>query len=311
VLTPGQILSKKRQELRLELSLVSQETRISEKYLEAIEKDDYSIFDSQVYASGFVKLYAKYLDLDEEKLLALFRRLYKQGGSPKVGSKRLTLESFTKYLNPKNIGIFTALVVFSAILIFVNLQFYNFQNTPTLEINTPNDNSTSEVKEITIEGKTSSNTELLIEEKKVKIGSAGNFSLKYTLKEGENSIEIIAINRSNREKKAVETLDIRYSPKIEVIKEEDVVKKDVNVQVKITEESAWVQLVVDGQQKLAQIISGTTEEYLAIESIEIISGRPTITQLLINGEVKELSINPETGVASLSCTIKDGTTSCE
>ena len=54
----------------MSLASVQQELHIRERYLEALEQDDFEQFPGMVYARGFLRSYARYLGLDAEALLA-------------------------------------------------------------------------------------------------------------------------------------------------------------------------------------------------------------------------------------------------
>jgi transcriptional regulator with XRE-family HTH domain len=62
--------------LRRELSLdeVEQELRIRAKFLAAIENGDYSLLPSQVQARGFLRNYARFLNLDANAMLARYEQ---------------------------------------------------------------------------------------------------------------------------------------------------------------------------------------------------------------------------------------------
>lgn len=64
----GQALSKARQERGLTHEDVERATKIRTRYLQALERDDYDALPGAVYAQGFVKTYANYLELDGEAL---------------------------------------------------------------------------------------------------------------------------------------------------------------------------------------------------------------------------------------------------
>ena len=64
----GSTLEKARLELGLTYEDVERVTKIRSRYLEAMERDDYDALPGVVYAQGFLKTYANYLDLDGEKL---------------------------------------------------------------------------------------------------------------------------------------------------------------------------------------------------------------------------------------------------
>lgn len=61
----GAALRTIRRERRRSLEELSGELRIPRRYLEAIEADDYDQLPPQVYVRGFVRAYARALDLDE------------------------------------------------------------------------------------------------------------------------------------------------------------------------------------------------------------------------------------------------------
>ena len=72
-LTIGQILKQSREEQKLTLDEISVLTRIRVKYLSAIEADNFDVLPSSVQQKGFVRAYARALDLDPSPLIAQLR----------------------------------------------------------------------------------------------------------------------------------------------------------------------------------------------------------------------------------------------
>ena len=72
-LTIGQILKQSREEQKLTLDEISVLTRIRVKYLSAIEADNFDVLPSSVQQKGFVRAYARALDLDPSPLVAQLR----------------------------------------------------------------------------------------------------------------------------------------------------------------------------------------------------------------------------------------------
>ena len=68
--TLGGRLCARRQERGHTLEEAEEVTRISRGYLEAIEGDRFELLPAPVYARGCVRLYARYLDLDPEDVVA-------------------------------------------------------------------------------------------------------------------------------------------------------------------------------------------------------------------------------------------------
>jgi len=68
----GRILSETRESRGVSLEEVERETRISRRYLLALEEEDFAAFPFKGQARGFLGLYAQYLGLDTAEMLALF-----------------------------------------------------------------------------------------------------------------------------------------------------------------------------------------------------------------------------------------------
>ena len=71
--TIGEQLKQARLERKLTIKKVSQATAVRAQFLEALEADDFALLPSPVQARGFLRLYANYLGLDAEQLLATLR----------------------------------------------------------------------------------------------------------------------------------------------------------------------------------------------------------------------------------------------
>jgi cytoskeletal protein RodZ len=71
----GEILRRARQQQGLDLSTVAAQTKISAKYLEAIESDNRKILPSGFFYKSFVEQYAKTLSLDTQEIEAEVERV--------------------------------------------------------------------------------------------------------------------------------------------------------------------------------------------------------------------------------------------
>jgi transcriptional regulator with XRE-family HTH domain len=68
----GNTLSRARRARAITLEDVERDTRVSKRYLAALEEEDFSIFPAPVYARGFLRTYSRYLGLNPEELLRIF-----------------------------------------------------------------------------------------------------------------------------------------------------------------------------------------------------------------------------------------------
>jgi len=71
----GNKLKEAREAKGLTFEYVSRDTNISSKFLDALEREDYTPFPGEPYVLGFLKNYGEYLDLDPEELLSLYRSI--------------------------------------------------------------------------------------------------------------------------------------------------------------------------------------------------------------------------------------------
>jgi cytoskeletal protein RodZ len=79
----GEQLRLAREARGISLREISEQTRISTRYLEAIEADDYKRLPGGIFNKSFIKAYAKYIGYDEnEALEAYVRTAREQGASP-------------------------------------------------------------------------------------------------------------------------------------------------------------------------------------------------------------------------------------
>lgn len=70
----GERLRAAREEQGISLAQAAAETRILQRYIVALEDGDYQHLPGDVYARGFIRNYAQYLDLPVEELIELYRR---------------------------------------------------------------------------------------------------------------------------------------------------------------------------------------------------------------------------------------------
>ncbi|MDR4494013.1 MAG: RodZ domain-containing protein [Nitrospirales bacterium] len=78
----GGFLQQARKKKRLSLEDVASQTRIQQRYLEALEAEDFGNLPGKVFAKGFVRSYAKAIGVDDEEALQRFldtsRNFYEQ-----------------------------------------------------------------------------------------------------------------------------------------------------------------------------------------------------------------------------------------
>lgn len=78
--TIGEQLRLARQELGIPLRQISDQTRISVRYLEAIESNDYKRLPGGIFNRSFVKAYARCIGFDEKEAVESYTRYMREQG---------------------------------------------------------------------------------------------------------------------------------------------------------------------------------------------------------------------------------------
>ncbi len=81
----GTFLRREREKKKIPLDQIAEETKIGSRYLKAIEADDYAAFPGETYIIGFIRNYARALDLDPAEVINMYK-------SSKIGSVKVPME---------------------------------------------------------------------------------------------------------------------------------------------------------------------------------------------------------------------------
>jgi transcriptional regulator with XRE-family HTH domain len=146
--TIGERLKTRRQEIGLSLEEIAYDTRISKERLDAIEQNKFNQFPSHVYAKGFIKNYAKYLKVEWEPLIAVYRRdiekidmvrVVKKIDEPeeKKNKTKNFLKNFHFELTRKSLSLGLLLIFFGFVGFFVSNIVIDAFSEPYLKITAP------------------------------------------------------------------------------------------------------------------------------------------------------------------------------
>src|SRR5437763_6340046 len=68
----GEELQREREIRGISLKEIADSTKISKRFLEAIERNDHKILAAPVFTRGFVREYARYLGLNAEEMVSRY-----------------------------------------------------------------------------------------------------------------------------------------------------------------------------------------------------------------------------------------------
>jgi len=310
MITVGEVLKNKRERLKISLDTASSETKIQKRFLQYIEKDEFFPFESEVFLTGFIKIYAKYLNLDVKKILALYRRTNPKPKEQKSEKKDIFVTNKKKNLNITPKTVITILLILSSALIigYIASQIYKFQKPPLLTISSPQNESTVTEENIKIVGKTEKDVSIEINDVVVETNEDGEFEKEIALVEGSNLVKVKAKKNNNSILETVETIKITYKKPTEEPKEEIITNK---VKLEVFDSAAWIKLDIDDENKLAQVVQPSEMEYEIRNKIHITTGRVSNTKVFFNGEPLAWPATTENGVTGMECTVVENSIKCE
>ncbi|HOG64967.1 MAG TPA: helix-turn-helix domain-containing protein [Spirochaetota bacterium] len=115
--TVGQILKAAREKRGDTINEIAIHTKIGSRYLSALEEDRYEAFPSETHITGFIRSYAKYLELDPDHLIGIYKRILLQEAPTPI--EELTAPR-KQHVNPAFlIAVFVGILIIAIPLIFI------------------------------------------------------------------------------------------------------------------------------------------------------------------------------------------------
>lgn len=193
MLSVGETLKKQREKININLTHIEKSIKVRQKFLQAIEENNWGIFSSKVYIEGTIKNYSIFLGLDPNTNLAFFRRDYERQESIKFKRKLAS-----SYLTPETSKIVLALLIF---IFFIFFGYFGYQlklyfSPPKITIISPNIDTFKKDDRIKILGKTEKDAAITIFGERVYQNKEGLFEFDFPLTKGKNElvIEVIGAN---------------------------------------------------------------------------------------------------------------------
>ncbi len=209
MLSVGEILQKERIIQGLTLLDIEKKIKVREKYLRAIEENNWDFFSSKIYITGIIKNYSKILRLDDKKILAFFRRDYEKKDDVKFKEK-----ISQRYLTPETKEVlrsgFIILVLF--FIVYFSYQLLLYFSPPKLTILSPKTNNLARENNVKILGKTDKDAMIVISGQRIYQNKDGIFEYDFPLHEGVNKLTI-ELTGANGRKTTVEKLFTKETPK--------------------------------------------------------------------------------------------------
>lgn len=196
----GQIIAEERQRRSITLLQMSQLTKIKPKYLQYLEANQFAQLPSGTFVKGFIKTYARILNLDQKPLLALLRRDYQENTSGQLLPREFItpMVKKTRFWKPVTLVVVIIATIFFTLLGYVGWQWHNLNKPPTLEVYTPQENEFVS-SQIVVTGVTDSEAILAVNAQPVALQPDGSFRTEvYLPKEGIATLTVEAIDQRGK-----------------------------------------------------------------------------------------------------------------
>lgn len=211
MLTVGEILKKARLEKKISLEDTEKTTKIRQKYLRALEENDFDKLPPPTFTKGFIKNFSEFLGLNSKQVLMLYRREVdeRKGSSllPRGVSAPLNMPFF--HITPNSFVVLLAVSFISSLFLYLVIQYKTIAFAPLLRVEEPKEKSIIKEKEIYIVGKTDSDAKVFINGQNVPVKEDGSFSQKIELQTGPNVFTVTSINKNNRSAKITRSLTVQ------------------------------------------------------------------------------------------------------
>ncbi|MCL5795135.1 MAG: helix-turn-helix domain-containing protein, partial [Patescibacteria group bacterium] len=200
----GEILSKERKRQNFSLEVAEEKTKVSLKYLQAMEASDFSNLPADVYALGFLRRYSDFLGLNYQKISENFledKQIYSTLSYKNNHDKPSIIKpAFNRTLSKGPSLVVTPKILLSGLVIFLVVgilgyifyQVKSFAAAPPLSIAGNFANMKVKVNSITVDGQTDASASLMINNQPVAVDASGKFSQEIKLISGVNEIEVTA-----------------------------------------------------------------------------------------------------------------------
>ncbi len=135
---PGALLKKEREARHLEIIDVADHLRLSKSIIESIEQDDYHKLPGIMFVRGYLRSYARFLDLPADEIIAGFNALGFEEQKEKSVPEKIHIKP--AYLNEKIVKI--ASYGFVLLLVIALLAWWHNHSSDTEALVSPNGETT-------------------------------------------------------------------------------------------------------------------------------------------------------------------------
>jgi transcriptional regulator with XRE-family HTH domain len=204
-------LKSLRQEKKISLEEMEQKTRISKKYLQALEECRFrDVPFAGVYQKNFVKSYVEALGADPEPLLKqyLIEETIKEDKKPNTGHEKDIRHSRWWYVLPYFLRFGLILIPALILIGYLGWQVRRTVTPPQLVIYSPVEGFITQNNTVVVQGETEPEAQIAINGQEIKNSEKGQFKEEISLSIGVNTLEFVV--KKKHGKTTTETRHVVY-----------------------------------------------------------------------------------------------------
>ncbi len=273
----SEILQETRESKNISVEEVSKNLKIKKTFIIALEKGEYDKLPSQSTTKGFIKIYAKYLGINTENIIAMFRRECKVVEGHQMKHKKNSVKIPFVLHSKTFFTILTIIIILGIIIVYGIHEYSIYKTPPMLKILSPSKDSISTYNSnITIKGQTQIGNNITINGAGISnLNTSGYFSVNVGLQYGMNKILITAKNQIGIINQKI--IDVDY------LNEQAVLQKQADT-FSITIKAIYTPTFVEAQSQNSTLYKGIINTNSSIK----VTG---VSSIIINtGEIQNIEI---------------------
>ncbi len=278
-------LRERRISHNIDFSEIEKDTGIRKEYIEALENRAFDKLPADIYLLPIIRSYAQYLGMDERDVIHRLKREKEDYAKNKNINLNPDSKIFsnTSPITGKNIFLGAATSILALVVFYIVQQFYHVSSPPDLVIFEPATGVNVTHDNVLVKGRTNNSSKIEFNGKVISIDSNGNFSIPVNLKNGENTISIVAT--SNNGQKHGENLlvyaDLPQDTSTPTPFAGHLSKDSLTLSIAANDIS-WVSIKTDGETMQKTMRAGDQEEFTG-KTIELIAGNAGALAIALNG----------------------------
>lgn len=180
--TVGEILKSERLKQNKSILQLHRETKIPERFIEALETNSFSVLPPDTFVKGFIKIYSQALGLSSSQLLAVYRRDREGQEQKEIVPPSLSDDGVQQkwHWTPKLTAIMVISIIMAIFLSYLGWQIWQFLAPPKLIVEQPANNQIIKEETVEVIGQVNKDVSVYVNDQLVNITDQGKFT--YTIK---------------------------------------------------------------------------------------------------------------------------------